>query len=173
MTDQIDVSNGNPPLDRFHEIEIEKISEGMQSFQGMRVQFFTFFGTIDLAVVSIAFSAQKAGMLFLAGIIMWISVFVDMVLVSILARYYYRAFVLEERYAPADTDTFLSIFFMDRLGVKIKKIANLPQEKRAKELNRLPVKHLMISGFWVPVCIGLAEMGLGLLLVFQFNWSYF
>lgn len=159
---------------RFYEIEIEKLFDAILSFQDSRIKLFTFFGTVNLGAIGVGFTVQSAMIFILSGILLYIASLVDMIMVAILARFYYRAYLLEKSMVPRDEDTFLTMFFMDDLGTKIKAITKIQDKnKRNSELTKIPIKHLHLSGFWLPVGVGTFEILLGVFLVIEWGWSYF
>jgi hypothetical protein len=48
-----------PTLDKFHELEVQKIFEAMLSIQNLRVQLGSLFITVNLTMLGVAFSLQK------------------------------------------------------------------------------------------------------------------
>lgn len=161
-------------LDKFHEIEIQKIFDAMISFHKVRMQAVAFIGTVEIGAISIGLGEQKAGILVAAGVVIWIALLLDVTIVGILARFYYRALMLEAQFAPGDNDTFLTLLFMDDLGARVRRISSLPTKKeRIRELKLLPVKPLTLPGFWIPFGIGVCEIAIGLMLFASNGWPAF
>jgi len=161
-------------IDKFHEIEIQKIFDALLSLQNLRVQTGTFFGTANLTALGIAFSTQKAGIVFFAAILFWVFIVQDIITRGTLLRYYYRSFVLQERFASGEDNTFLGVFLSLKTEEKIRRIHKMSQVKeRLNALKRLPVRDLGTNGFWVPLIMSLVEIGLGICLWLIFNWSLF
>lgn len=160
-------------VDKFHEIEIEKVFDAMLSTFNLRVQLGTFFATVNLAALSFAFSTQKSGIIIFSGLLLWVFIILDFVGVSALIRLEYRGMQLTELYSPKDIDnlyTVLNIRYIER----IKNVFAIPDgEKRKKELSVLPYKMLPIFGFWFPLLISLLEIIAGFLFWHFFKWPLF
>jgi len=165
--------DGVLPLDKFYEIEMETVFGALLKKETIRVQLATFFGTVNLAVLSIALSTQKAGLLFFAGMLFWALVILDMRARRTLVGYFYRGLQLQTQFALGDSDVFLNIV-PGHAASLVRKIAKLPErEDRIKALHRLPLRHPSIPGFWMPLGASLIEIGSGLILWLVFGWSLF
>lgn len=110
MTSQESQKDNAPSLDRFHEIEIEKIFDALFTIQTFRVQIATLFGIANITALGIAFTIQKAGIVLLAALLMLLFVSLEINMTVDVFRYYCRALSLQERFSPNDSETFLSIF---------------------------------------------------------------
>jgi uncharacterized membrane protein SpoIIM required for sporulation len=167
-------TNATPPLDKFHEIELEQVFTAMVSLQNLRVQLGTFFGTVTLTILGIAFSAQKAGLLFLAAAVFWLFIVLDGIQRATLAAYYCRGLQLEDRFAPHETDTFLSLMLRGPMSSKIREIADLSKDQvRSKMAYRSPRPVLSVFRFLLALGVSLIEIATGLLLWWVFGWSLF
>ena len=162
------------PLDKFHEIEVQKVFEAMLAIQNLRVQVGTFFGTANLTALGIAFSTQKAGIVLLSALLLLLFVILDLTARSALIRYYYRALVLQNRFSTGEQDTFLDIFLTASTEAKIRQIAKIPKaEDRLKAMRGLLVSKASNPGFWVPLVAFLIEVIIGVILWLAFNWKQF
>jgi len=163
------------PLDKFHEIEMGKVFDAILSIQNQRIQFGTFFGTANLAVLSIAFSTQKAGLLFFGSALFWILAVIDIIRRRERVMLYFRGLQLQEQFAPNDSDTYLTLLSSKRLESSIRQVASISdREQRTKALLSLPFrKPSSFGGFWLPVGASLIEIAAGLVLWLIFSWSLF
>ena len=159
-----------PTLDRFHEIEFEKILEALEGAQNLEQQMAALFGTASIAILSVGFNTQKAGLLLLAGIVLWIYLSLNIRTRKYIAVFYYRGLQLQKQFAPRDNGFWLNIL-PSRLGAWVHELENLPKESdRIKALHKLPFTTQSISAFWIPAGISLLEVGLGVLMWLAFNW---
>ncbi|MBV6506728.1 MAG: hypothetical protein ILNGONEN_02310 [Syntrophorhabdaceae bacterium] len=94
-------------IDRFSEIEIQKVFDALLSTQNLRVQIGTFFGSASLTTLGIAFSVQKSGLVIIAALFFWISILMDFITRGTLLSYYYRALVLQKKFSPDKSESFL------------------------------------------------------------------
>lgn len=166
-------SNKKQEIDQFHEIEMQKIFDGTLALHNLRLQASTLFGTANIATLGIMINSQKAGMLLFAAALLWAAMFVDLVIMSFLARFYYRGFVLQEKFSPNTRSTFLLIFAGQRED-QIREIAKISDErKRIKAIRWLNIKTPTISGFWLPLLASIVEITIGLILWLYVGWSLF
>jgi hypothetical protein len=164
-------NNKKVELDKFHEIEIQKIFDGTLALQNLRLQASTLFGTANIAALGVAINSQKAGIFLFAAVLLWAAMFIDVVIMSFLARFYYRGFILQEKFAPKSESTFLLIFAGEREN-QIREIAKITDErKRIKAIRWL--NRATIAGFWLPLAASLVELTAGLILWLYVRWSIF
>jgi len=97
-------------LDRFHEIEIEKVFEAMVNVQNLRLQAGIFFATANLGGLSYAFSTSKAGIIFFTSLLIIAHVLIDSRARISFAAMRYCGLQLQEKFAPLDPETFLNLF---------------------------------------------------------------
>ena len=163
-----------PHLDRLHEMEIEKVFGAMLTTQTLRLQLGTFFGTLDLTALSIAFSTQKAGFCIVAGLLLLIFASVDRIGLSALFAFYHRSLQLKEQFAPNDEDSFLNIMLLGRWETQLREIGKISDRKqRWKALDTLGLKHPSPFGFWLPLAGALVEILCGLMFWQFYGWSLF
>ncbi len=173
MAEQPKQRSNIPPLDRFHEIEIEKVLDGIVATQNLRIQIASFFGTANLALLSIAFSTQKAMLLLFAGALIWVFLVIDMRTRRALAVYYYRSLQLQARFAPNDNDVYVSVL-PDPMASWVRELSRVPQKEL--QINKLlspPLRAQSVSAFWLPLIASIVEVGIGLTLWLGFSWPVF
>lgn len=162
-----------PKLDRFHEIELEKLIEGIIALHQLRMQSAVFFGTVNLAALGIALSAEKALVLFFAGLLLWMLMAVDMVTRASVAAYYYRALQLQKRFAP-DDDGFLTMLPGSSVTYARDIAERSHQDGQTLVLGYLPLRSLRVQsrlGFWLPLVASLLEIAAGLFFWLVLGWS--
>lgn len=162
-----------PKLDRFHEIELERLIEGIITLHHLRMQVGVFFGTVNLAALGVALTTQKALVVFFAGILLWMLIAADMVARASVAAYYYRALKLQERFAPND-DGFLTMLPGSSVTYArdIAKISDLDGQHLV--LGYLPLRSLRVQsnlGFWLPLAASLLEIAAGVVFWLALGWS--
>jgi len=162
---------------KFHEIELEKVFDALLSLQNFRVQLGTFFGTVNLAGLSVALTTNKASVIFLAGTLIWMFIFLDYIVMRTLIGYCYRGLQLQALFAPDDQDTYFNMFllFLQKKREKhLKEISKISdRESRNDALRQMPLKYPTIAGFWIPLFISLVEVFLGFILICHFQWKIF
>ena len=163
-----------PQLDKLHEIEIEKVFGAMMSIQTLRLQLGTFFGTMNLTTLSIAFSTKKAGFFLFAGLLLFIFASIDRMGLSALFAFYHRSIQLKEQFAPNDEDSFLYIMLLGRWEKQLREIGKISDRiQRWRALDTLGLKNPSPFGFWLPVLGGVIEIACGILFCLLYNWSLF
>jgi hypothetical protein len=161
-------------MGKFHEIELQKSFDLIQTCQNLRIQVSTFFATVNLGVLSFGVSQSKAVVFFFAAVLFWIMIAIDNSIGAMLAHAYYRVIYLHKIYVSGD------ITFSPHIH------SNLAREiatavKNTKSDNELlqNVKKMKNSfykarlGFWLPVIASLAEIAIGLYLWIGLGWSLF
>lgn len=164
-------------LDRFHEIELEKTLDSITSVQNRRAQLGAFFGTADLAALSIAFSSEKAGLVVFAGILLWLYMYFDLIERSFAIAYYYKYIHLAKLFLSKDQfiDIFFSdIFFSEEIKEQLLDIINSSKpEEKIILLRKLSRNHKTPTGFHIPLVGGIAQITLGFILAGVLNWQLF
>jgi hypothetical protein len=134
----------------------------------------TFFGTLNLAAMGIAISSQKAGFICLISTSMLAFIYLDQTARRLLAHLYLRGLRLQDSFASADGETFLSLVLVGRWRSQIERVANARNENRAYiEVDDVPFVRRSFSGFWVPLAVGVFELILGIVLWRCFDWGLF
>ena len=157
-------------LNDYYKLELTQIVDNINSLETFRIQMNTFFGTGNLTVCGIALNSQKSGLLFLASIIMIISLLTDMRFRTRLITLFYRGIQLQRRFAPDDDEVFLQIL-PGRMVYQAKEILKLTDPiKKQSEL-----RNTFRPGPYSFLCIYISvlEIIIGLLLFFQFRWTIF
>jgi hypothetical protein len=161
-------------LDRFHEIEIEKVFEAMVNIQSLRLQSGIFFATANLGGLSFAFSTAKAGIIFFASLLIVAFVLIDSRARISFAAMRYRGLQLQERFAPGDPETFLNLFAGGFSDEQLRKIRALNSgAARNEALKSLPFRSRGVTSFWFPLLAFLAEVAVGITTLLVLNWSLF
>jgi hypothetical protein len=163
-----------PQIDRFHEIELNNLSEAMLKIHELRIQVFIFFATVDVGALSVAFNTQKASVVFVGGIFLCLGVVFDLVQLGVFIRFLSRALILEAQFSPADKDTYLSLFFHTELIEKMRKTIDEPDGgERIKKITSLSRRTLLRSTFWLPGTVALAQFALALIMWSSGMWTLF
>jgi hypothetical protein len=161
-------------LNRFYEIEFEKLFDGIVSWQTLRMQMGTFFGTVNLAALSIAFTTQRSGLVIFAAVLLWLFCIIDMSTVNSLNRLYVRSTQLQDRFAPGEDNTFLTVIPSNRRRRQVRLVLNTPPgDKRDRMISHMGLRMPNIVGFWLPLVASLIEIGAALTLSAVFQWSVF
>lgn len=179
--------NEVPALDKYHEIELQKLLEGLLSTQTLRVQAGIFFGTVNFGAIGIAFTQQNAGIILLATVLIGGFLLIDYVAKRNLTFLLYRVIQLRKRYAPQDNNSFFPLAGLPwRIDREITRIIEIPnQEEQIKEILSLPLNRVTfgshglrrsyasIISFWIPIGICIIEVILGLIMWLVFGWVLF
>lgn len=167
------IHQASEELNDYYKLEMGEVFSRIDSLENFRVQLGTFFGTANLTALGIALSTQKAGITFIAAIILVILVLIDMRGRRNLAAYYYRGLQLQKKYAPNDGETFLHLL-PGGLPAKVREVFELPDAKsRRIALRKVPMSSPSFLGFWIPLVAIAFEVIAGLILWLMFNWSLF
>ena len=161
-------------MGKFEEIELQKIFDAMLSILTLRVQIGIFFGTINLGALGLAFTNQKAGLIFLASIPLWSYVIFELTASYTVMRYYARGLELQKQFAPDTQTTYLSASLPYGLKKTVSGILQITAEdKRHKALWDATYKSPIISGFGFPLLASLLEVALGFVFWLGFGWQLF
>ena len=159
-------------IDRFHEIELEKTLDSIASLQNLRAQIASFLGTVNLSILGIGFSSQQAGLLVIAGLVLFLFIYEDIIARSFLIMYYFKYLQLKEKYAPADEVS--DIFFSETMWKKLYKILEIKNRREQTDaLRHLSRNHWTLTGFGIPLVGGIFEILLGFSLWQFFDWNLF
>lgn len=157
-------------MNRFHEIELEKSYDLIQTLENLRIQVGVFFATANLGTLSFGVSQEKAAFFLFAALLFWIMVIIDNAIRGMLTHAYYRVTYIHELYVKDDV-TF-SPHTNSRLAGEVMKIMNIKNEsERLKTLKSLPVSIRNLYGFWLPIAVSLIEIAVGLFLWIGLAWS--
>lgn len=161
----------------FYKVEIDKVLDALLSLHNLRVQVGGIFATLVFAALGVAFNSQKAGVLFVAGSIQWVFVYLDR-LIRLTANFYYlRRIQLQRRLMPNDPDAFAGTSYS--LGSKSQKhlleMADVLdiQERNKVIKSAIGLGQRSFAGFWLPLISSLLDIGLGLYLYLIGGWSLF
>jgi len=156
-------------MNRFHEIEVEKLHETILSTENFRLQSGIFFATVNLGVLSFAVSQQKAALFFFAAVLFWVMIPIDFSARKGLTSYYYRILYLHKKYVRNDKD--YSPNRLSKLAQEVQKILNLPndQDKNLKLIS-IPWRVRNLFGFWLPISASLVEIVVGVVLWQVLRW---
>jgi hypothetical protein len=158
-------------MNKFHEIEIGKLYEKILSVENLRIQIGTFFATINLGVLSIAISQEKAILLFFAAILFWIMIPIDLSAARILTDCYYRVTYLHKKYVKNDVDYSPSRF--SKVAKEASRILALPKDQdKTAMLRSIPWKLKNLFGFWFPLGASLVQIAAGIILWKIFGWAF-
>jgi len=161
-------------IDEYHLLEIKEIFERIRSYSSLRVTIATFFGTINLTTLGLAFNLKNAVLFIIAAatIILWI--ISDTYAKRELRPFYYRGLQLEKKYAPEGEEALLHTYIdvvKSRRDLKdwLSGIAELDtQTERVKKLRAI---ELCFGGTWlVWILICVVELGLGIALCLIGGW---
>lgn len=178
MSEQEKQAQGKiPELDKFHEIELEKVFDALLSIHNYRVQVGIFFGTVNLAALGVALTSQKSLVLIFAGVLLWILIVLDFGSALSLSGYYYRAIELQDRFAPDDED-FLKMF-SGTAFLWARESAEISEGERHISIagHHLPVslrslRTQSVAGFWLPLAASFVEIAAGFVTWLVFSWSF-
>ncbi len=141
-------------IPEYHRMELGEIFEKTRTIENVRIQLGTFIGTVNLSALGVAFSSERAGIVFIAIGAIVLFILMDMVVIrKSLKRLNERGAELEEKYSP---DPKKSNFHK-----KLSSYENIPSTKR-----------LSLSGFWLPTLVSLVEFILAVYLLYS-GWALF
>lgn len=167
-----DTKHHNQPFTRFHEIELSNYLNTINSIQNRRTQMGTFFGTISLGILSIAFGTQLAGLFFVAGILMFFYAYLDMIERSFIIDFFFRYLHLREKFLP--DDKLVHVYFYEDVKEELQKIVEEPNpEKQTKALRELSRSSRTANRSTIPIAIGVVEIILGIFLWQSAAWPLF
>ncbi len=156
-------------MNKFHEIELEKLFDWTQALASLRVQVGIFFATANVGALSLGVSQAKADFFLFAALLFWALMLVDIGIRFVLAHTYYRIFCLHKLYVNGDT-TFSPLTY-SRLATKVAKVVNMENiTDQKKALWILPLKNLNFYGFWLPLLASVIEIAFGLFLWIELKW---
>lgn len=163
-----------PPLDRFHEVELGKLFDAILSINSVRMQQFALFSTLNVAIVSVALTSQRAGLLVFGGMVWLLGIAGDQIQREIAVRYFYRAYLLQRRFAPAEPFTYLTAHFLDTLAPHMTAIdPTLPPAEQVRLLRRIARRHALVPGSVLVLAMSALEIALGLYLALGAGWNTF
>jgi hypothetical protein len=162
-------------MDEYHKVELNEIFSRTRSLESLRSQFGTFFGTVNLTALGLAFSVQKAGIVFLAAAIFAVQIIIDVFVRRNLVVLYYRGLQLERKYSAEVEESLLHIYVDSTLSEanlshQLLEISNLKEP--SQRLAKLRDLRFTSGGFWLLMVGVVVEVVIGVVLLFQ-GWSLF
>jgi hypothetical protein len=158
--------------DTYHELELTQVIERINSFDNFQMQGGIFLGSVHFGLLGAAFTTQKAGIIFLAPVM----IIVSMMLYSSTAQtrlvYYFRGLQLQKRYAPQDEETFLRLL-TGTTASEARRIATLESTEKRKAALQTPWWIFREAKVWVALVIAVLELARAFVLWLVFNWSLF
>jgi hypothetical protein len=156
-------------MDKFHEMELEKILSGTQSLYTTRVTIGSGAVTPGIAILAVAFTDVATGQKWLQAIIFFIAagmtiifIFLDSLIKSVIATHYLRSIELLERFSIDDEQALTSIFALSpNEKSHIRKLLPKSPIKRYKALRNFGLKFPSLAGFWFPSLSVIADIAIG------------
>lgn len=157
---------------KFYEIEIQKLFDGLLSAQTLRAQVAAVIGTVHLTALGFALSTQVAGIILVAIAMLGVFMYVDLIERSLIIGYYFRYVNIKNLFI--DKDPFIDIFIHDQGYEDIERIGKIQDRyEQSKQIRRLSRNFHTPLGFIWPICIGLLELIIAVILVRYFGWNIF
>ena len=158
----------------YNEIEVETILQGILEVHKLRIQSCTFFGAANLAAMSFALTTHIAGIAILAGILLWVFVYIDLVIRGGAIAYYHRLLQIQRTFALDDRSEYLLSTRPSGLDEQgLVKIRALPGKAgRAQALRDLRMRGRSWNTMWALLLASVAEIGIGLALWLHSGWRF-
>lgn len=163
-------------IDPYHLVEIKEVFERTRYYSNLRIQIATFFGTIDLTILGLAFSLQKAGLFFAAAGTLLLWIVSDTYARRELRPFYFRGLQLEKLYAPEGAQALLHTYLAAVKSRRdlvpwLEEIAALDaQSERVRSMRQVRPQ---FGGMWWAFLVAVAvEIGLGLVFWLVAGWSF-
>lgn len=150
-------------MSKFHEIELEYIFDSVNSTRDRRLQMGSFFGTANLAIVSVGFTSKLSSLFLLAGLMLIILSVIDSMARAWTADQWVRIIQLHNTYHQTDEE-----FFENNKN-------SLSFRSAKSTIDGRPVGRLYILfrskiGFWMVGTAAIAELACGFLFWQVFGW---
>ncbi len=159
-------------LNKFHEIELEQLYEAILSTKNLRLQLASFFGTANLAVMSLAFTSQKAGLFLFAALLIWIAVLLDSRSRRSVVTYYFRILQMSHEYSN-DDGFYFNFIPSTSLDYVHKLLRYDDKEKQIEGLRKIPLRSQSVSAFWLPILASIIEVIIGVIFWQILGWNIF
>lgn len=157
-------------MKRFHEIELEKSFDLIQTSQNIRIQVSIFFATVNLGALSFGVSQEKAVFFVFAAILFWVMIIIDNAIRAMLAHAYYRVIHIHKLYVKDDVS--FSPHINSRLAAAIMNIATMKNDdEQLKAVQTSIIRVRNTYGFWLPLIASIIEIASGLFLWKVLGWS--
>lgn len=171
---QAQIQNEQPKIDPYHQLEIQEIFERTRAYSSLRVTIATFFGTVNLTILGLAFSAHNAMLFFIGAATLLLWIISDAYARRELIPFYYRGLQLEKKYAPEGEEALLHTYVQavkSQRDLKewLEKIAAL--DSQAERVKRLRIVRWSFGGMWWALILMLVgELSLGIALTLMGGW---
>jgi len=156
-------------MSKFHEIELEKLYESIQTTQNLRIQVSIFFGTVNLGALSFGVSQQKVIFFMFAAILFWSMAIIDNALRQSVAHAYYRIIYIHKTYVVGDS-SFTPHAFSGLAARIMHSIKTNRGNNLVNALHRAPSHANNFYGFWLPIVASIFEIALGIFLWLKLGW---
>jgi hypothetical protein len=154
----------------YYKLELTQAVERVNSLENTRMQLGIFFGTANVTVLGAAFYLQRAGVLFVAAMVMLTFALIDKRFRALNIAYFYRALQLQKKLAPKDKETFLQLLPGDIAteAREIYELKNLEDRKDVLLRSRFSSRSIF---FRLAISIAVGELVVGFLLWYIFKWA--
>jgi hypothetical protein len=159
-------------MNKFHEIEIEKLFEMILSIENFRLQAGIFLATSNLGVLGYAVTQEKIILFFFGAILFLLLIPLDIYGRRGLVGCYYRLSILHRKYVRSEKDYLPNMF--SATAQEVKRILALSDDKdKMRRLRSAPWRVNNLLGFWLPVIASIIEIVTGTILWKIMGWSLF
>jgi len=163
-------------MDDFHKIELEKIISATQTLYTTRVTVGSITATVMFAILGIAFKSELTTItiaqplsLFIAAALTFDFIIVDLYIKFAIASHYLRCLEIMRQFTIDDNNALSSIFAIGPKGQRyISDLLDVHPDIRHKKLRSFGIKFKSLIGFWLPLLSTLADIIIGLILLFIF-----
>ena len=150
-------------ITEYHKIEINEIFTRTRALMSARVQLFSVMGTAHLTIIGIAFTVQKAILIYIAAVMMLFLMKIDSVIESIIEALIARGLQLEMLYSDDEEPLWASIVSsvsQKKIEPRILALKLSGASTQVEIIQRIKSRATKKIGIWLPIsafifeCIG-------------------
>jgi len=150
--EKLNYKSHKPPLmSEYEKHEIEEVFDRTKTIDNLRIQIYSFFGTVNITALGLALSRQQAGILLIAASMIGLLALIDRQMRKYEAYFYTRGLELEEKFSPEKGTALLHGF--------ISKSHRLSYSRLRK--------------YWITFSVFFFEVLLAIVCWYFLKWSWF
>jgi hypothetical protein len=99
-------------MSEYEKFEIQEVFDRTKTIDSLRIQIYSFFGTVNITSLGLALTRQQAGIFLIAASMIGLLALIDRVMRKHQAYFYTRGLELEDRFSPEKESALLHSYLL-------------------------------------------------------------
>lgn len=140
-----------PLMSEYEKFEIEEVFDRTKSIDNLRIQIYSFFGTVNITALGLALTRQQAGVFLIAASMIALLALVDRVMRRHQGYFYARGLELEEKFSSEKESALLHSYLL-----------------RSRHLSQSRIRR-----YWIALSVFFFEIFYAIVCWYFFKWNWF